>query len=361
MNNFKVSWITFVAGFFFAFTSFTHSAYAGPKPDILSLKSHNIKIFTHPVTFKRGDENQKLFGKLIWRGGYKITSSSPFWGGLSGAAIANDGKKMVMVSDAGTWALVPLNYKKNRLLPLKTAKIGPLLALKGRALKRGRDRDAEAITLVKSDKLFGKAYISFEQNHRVGVFSVTKNGLSAPKRYLRLRKITRKLRGNAGLEALTILRGGQLKGSLVAIAQSKQDKHGNFKGWLVRGGKIVEIKFVPPPLDRYRITDAVSLDNGDLLLLERRYKFLTINIRIRHVRQSELLSKRPIKGTILMEANSNEHMIDNMEVITAHKNKHGETILTLLSDDNFNSFQKNLILQFALPKKSLVAGASRQK
>ena len=330
-------------------------AIAGPKPDTVKLVTHQIQLRALPVPFKRGDADKKVFGKLIWSGGFQIMSPSPYLGVYSGAAISKDGGKLILVSDAGTWALMALSYQKNRLAPPRSALVGPLLAKSGKPLFRGRDRDAEAITLLRADKFFGKAYVSFEQFHRIGVFSLSKKGLSHPKKYLRLPEITKRLRGNAGLESLAILRGGRLKGSLVAIAQSKQDKAGNFKGWLVRKGKVKPIKFTPPELDTYRITDAVSLPNGDLILLERRFKFLTVNIRVRYVRQAALLSNRPIEGTVLMEANSNTHMVDNMEVITAHKNRQGETIITLLSDDNFNSFQKTLILQFALPKTSLVA------
>ena len=92
----------------------------------------------------------------------------------------------------------------------------------------------------------------------------------------------------------------------------------------------------------------MGLPNGDLLLLERRYKFLTINMRVRYVTQKELRSGRPIKGNVIMEANSNSHQVDNMEGIAVHKNKQGETIVTLISDDNFNGFQKTLLMQFAL-------------
>jgi len=40
--------------------------------------------------------------------------------------------------------------------------------------------------------------------------------------------------------------------------------------------------------------------------------------------------------------------IDNMEGLAVHRNAKGETILTLISDDNFSSFQRTLLLQFAL-------------
>ena len=39
--------------------------------------------------------------------------------------------------------------------------------------------------------------------------------------------------------------------------------------------------------------------------------------------------------------------IDNMEGIAVHRNGEGETIVTLVSDNNFSFLQRNLILQFA--------------
>jgi hypothetical protein len=121
-------------------------------------------------------------------------------------------------------------------------------------------------------------------------------------------------------------------------------------GWLRRGKKLSLLRFTPPPRDLYRITDAASLPNGDLLLLERRYKFLSVNIRVRYVTQKELTSGRPIQGRVVMTANNSNHRVDNMEGIAVHQSSRGETIVTLVSDDNFNSFQQTLFMQFALPK-----------
>ena len=325
-------------------------AIAGPKPDIVKLTPHEIALSSQPLSFYRGSENKKIFGRLIYRGGFKVRSSSPFWGGLSGLALSHKGTHGVAVSDAGFWTRFTLAYDKaGQLQPLKKAMVGPIRALKNRVLKRGRDRDAEAITLLKANKFFSQAYISFEQNHRVGRFVIKKSGVEGPHSYLRLASVTKRLRGNAGLEALAVLRGGALKGGLVAIAQSRKDAKGNFIGWLSHRGKLRKLRFLPPKLDKYRITDAASLPNGDLVLLERRYKFFKINIRVRLVAQKELRRGRPIAGKILMEANSSEHRVDNMEGLAVHVNKRGQTILTLLSDDNFNSFQDTLIIQFELP------------
>jgi hypothetical protein len=37
-----------------------------------------------------------------------------------------------------------------------------------------------------------------------------------------------------------------------------------------------------------------------------------------------------------------------MEGIAAHRSASGETILTLISDDNFSALQRTLLMQFAL-------------
>ena len=54
-----------------------------------------------------------------------------------------------------------------------------------------------------------------------------------------------------------------------------------------------------------------------------------------------------IDGPTLMEADLG-YEIDNMEGIDAHRTESGETVLTLISDDNFSFLQRTLILQFTL-------------
>jgi hypothetical protein len=40
--------------------------------------------------------------------------------------------------------------------------------------------------------------------------------------------------------------------------------------------------------------------------------------------------------------------IDNMEGIDAHVSPEGDTVLTMISDDNFSMIQRTLLLQFTL-------------
>ena len=54
-----------------------------------------------------------------------------------------------------------------------------------------------------------------------------------------------------------------------------------------------------------------------------------------------------IKGETLFEADRN-YNIDNMEGLAVHRAANGDTVLTLLSDDNFNPLQRTLLMQFTL-------------
>ena len=53
-----------------------------------------------------------------------------------------------------------------------------------------------------------------------------------------------------------------------------------------------------------------------------------------------------VDGPTLFEADLG-YEIDNMEGISVHKSG-GETVITLVSDDNFSFFQRTLLLQFTL-------------
>jgi hypothetical protein len=56
-----------------------------------------------------------------------------------------------------------------------------------------------------------------------------------------------------------------------------------------------------------------------------------------------------IEGSVVFEADRN-YNLDNMEALSVHRGPAGETVLTLLSDDNFNPLQRTLLLQFTLAR-----------
>lgn len=85
-------------------------------------------------------------------------------------------------------------------------------------------------------------------------------------------------------------------------------------------------------------------------MLERSFRYSEgVKMRIRRIAEAELKRGSLIEGETLLEAEDNLN-IDNMEGIAAHRAASGETILTLISDDNFSLLQRTLLMQFALPR-----------
>ena len=70
-------------------------------------------------------------------------------------------------------------------------------------------------------------------------------------------------------------------------------------------------------------------------------------MRIRRIPLAGLKPGALVDGAQLIYADLG-FQIDNMEGIAVHRSAQGETIMTLVSDDNFSLFQRNLLLQFAL-------------
>jgi hypothetical protein len=70
-------------------------------------------------------------------------------------------------------------------------------------------------------------------------------------------------------------------------------------------------------------------------------------MRLRRVPLAGLKDGALVDGPVLATADMG-YQIDNMEGIGVHRNAQGETILTLVSDDNFSPLQRSLLLQFAL-------------
>jgi hypothetical protein len=100
--------------------------------------------------------------------------------------------------------------------------------------------------------------------------------------------------------------------------------------------------------DDFDVTDLAFLPSGEVLLLERRFSILRgVGARLRRLAPDAIRPGARADGPVIYEAASS-HVIDNMEGICVYQHA-GETVLTLVSDNNFNtSLQRTLLLEFAL-------------
>ena len=92
-----------------------------------------------------------------------------------------------------------------------------------------------------------------------------------------------------------------------------------------------------------------TLPGGDVVILERRFRFSEgVRMRLRRIASSDIKPGALLDGEILF-ATDDTREIDNMEGLAVHRDETGRTILTIISDDNFNAtFQSTLLMQFAV-------------
>jgi hypothetical protein len=307
-----------------------------------------IDIEARPIAnFQRGSPNERRFGTLEFRGGLVLKSSSRDFGGWSGLVMDAGGRKLLSVSDAGSWLTADLAYEGERPMRVTNARLGPLLAAGGGPLRNKREQDAESIALVDGTLARGTLLVGFERVHRIGRFELRDRELRAPAGYMRLPPDAKRMQSNQGIEAVAVLQAGPLRGSVVAFAERFTRGSGYHTGWIWVRGEPHRIQL--QDIDGFNITDAAGLPDGGLLVLERYFRWTSgVKMRIRRLAPGEIVPGARLTGRTLLEADSS-YEIDNMEGMAVHRGARDETVVSLISDDNFNGFlQRTILLQFAL-------------
>jgi hypothetical protein len=309
------------------------------------------------IDFDREHPSRKEFGKLVFRAGLNLYAKTSHFGGFSALVIDPSGRTLLAISDAGTWMRATLDYDGRKLKGLSDAVLGPVLGADGKPLRDDEMRDSEGMTLVDGDTRQGTAYVSFERKHRIARYPFSAEKFGPPTGTVPLPAPAKAMVANRGIEAMALIKAGKLKGTLLAFAEGRADKNGNLMGWLIGGptpGGVVLKR-----IGGFDITDAASLPDGGVVLLERRFRFSEgIKMRLRRLAATEIKRGALMQGEVLLEADDSLN-IDNMEAIAAHRAPSGETVLTLMSDDNFSALQRTLIMQFTLPETTPVVAGPR--
>src|SRR5262249_17612523 len=165
---------------------------------------------------------------------------------------------------------------------------------------------------------------------------------------------------NDGFEAVTVLRGGPLKGSILAFAESPLAGEKEHTAWLWSSDGKNPKPFTLAGVGDYGVTDAVSLSDGSVLLPERRYTPVDgVRMRMRKIEAGALTFGAVVTGEVLIEADVSKE-IDNMEGLAVREEPSGELTIFMISDDNFNHLtQRRVLLESALPAPAAHAAASQ--
>jgi hypothetical protein len=317
---------------------------AKPASDVVEPLEIKARPLEH---FSKLNPTQRRFGRLEYRGGLLLTSDNKSFGGLSDLVMSRDGRRALLVSDEGHWISAEMAYDGVRPVGMRSATIGPLRSSKGQELVRKRNSDAESMTLMDGTLVRGTLLIGFERNHRIGRFPVVEGVVQAPVGYIKMPDDARRMKSNKGIEALTVLQGGSYKGSILAIAERYLDPQGNHTGWIwVRGEPR---RIAVGDIGEFDITSVAALGDGSVVMLERRFRWMEgVKMRLRHLPATQIEPGATIGGETLVDADMS-YEIDNMEGLAVHTGPRGETVLTMVSDDNYNTMlQRTILLQFTL-------------
>jgi hypothetical protein len=252
------------------------------------------------------------------------------------------GERFISISDKGSWFTGRIVYRGREMTGLDDVGAAPMLGSDGQPITARGWFDSESIAL---DGRF--VYIGLERVNQLLRFDFSKGFTRARGEVVALPPAAKKLPFNKGLEALVMVpKGFALAGTLIALSERGLDPAGNLIAFLVGGP--TPGQFSVRRTDNFDISDAVLLPSGDLLVLERKFSLLEgVGIRIRRIALKSVAPGAVVDGPSIFDADLNQE-IDNMEGIDAHVTAEGETVLTMVSDDNFSMIQRTLLLQFKL-------------
>lgn len=302
-----------------------------------------IVVTASPVTLDPRDPARTRVGTLTFLGGVRLASEADGFGGFS--ALAVTGERFTLLSDSGN----VLRFRLGRDWRIREVASGTLPAGPGRGWEKS-DRDSESLAI---DAATHRAWIGFEHANEIWRYTddlARTTGHAAP-------AAMRRWPTNGGAEALARLPDGRF----VAISEEAHVPPRFWSGSDAARLRTREALIFPrDPLRRtapvrfayvvdahYDVADATALPDGDLLVLERRfrlpYRFSTILTRVaaRDVRAGAV-ARRVRLATLDAPL-----IHDNFEGIATTR-EGGATILWLVSDDNQSMLQRTLLLKFRL-------------
>ncbi|KRA44640.1 esterase-like activity of phytase family protein [Devosia sp. Root635] len=305
-----------------------------------------VSVSASPITqFKDSTVDQPVDG-LIFRGGIALVSQNDTFGGLSSLAMTGPDQQATFASDRGNFVTGQLAYDDaGRLFGFIGAWVEPMRNSKGDLLPRQYAKDAESLDTVHRDGVPVAVRVGFENLTRVADFALVDGRPGGPAREVRIPDWLTDLRTNESLESLCIAPpASPIAGSTLLLTEEALDEEGNHRGWLLGQNDKGPIGYQNSPV--VNPTDCAFLPNGDLLVLERGVSMLSFVMNLRRVPAADVRPNNLMAGELLLSATGGS--IDNMESVAVHTAPDGELRILIGSDNNFNDWQRTLLLEFAL-------------
>ncbi len=265
-------------------------------------------------------------GRLAW------SVRGDWFGGLSGLELSDDGRRFTALSDHGQFLTGRIERREGTITGVSGLRHVPLRGLDGRPLVK-KARDAEGLA-VRND---GRLFVSFEGDHRV--WSYARIGGKAAR--LPRHPDFAGMPANGSLEALAIDAGG----ALYTLRERAPRDDWPLSVYRYADGAWTRA-FALPRRGGFLAVGADFGPEGRFYLLERRF-YGPFGFASR-VRRFTLGPRGAIGEEVLLTTGPGR--FDNLEGISVWRDPVGEIRMTMISDDNFRSFQRTEFVEFMVPE-----------
>ncbi len=257
-----------------------------------------------------------------------LRGESDDFGGFSALHVFSGGIIFMALTDRGHFQSGVLERENGRITGVNLSPLVPILDTKGQPLG-SNNTDSEGLA-IDAD---GAMFISFESNNRIMFHeSQTSAGVFLPKH-----PDFNTLQTNSGLEALAI----DENDTIYAIPERSGELDRPFPVYRFQDGvwdTVLQIPRQPPFL-----MVGADIFDGKLYILERHLAGIAgFQTRIRRFTIGDILTN---EQTLLT---TRRGQFDNLEGISVWQDSDGQIRTTLISDDNFNFFQRSQIVEFIL-------------
>ncbi len=288
-----------------------------------------------PLLFPAGKTGMMRFVR-----GWRLVSPHHDFGGFSALARLGPGT-FRMVGDNGQWVRLTLREDGG----LSGLHMGPTPTPAGKSRRKSQN-DVEAMAV---DPASGKTWLALE-----GINQIWRLDPALARIESRARLPEPRWPANRGPEAMARLSDGR---TIIFSEDADDDPRGR-EGLVYAGDPAVPetaaFRFYYDSGGKGQISDAAALPDGRILLIHRRVGFdpvFTTTVALvdpADIREGGVVTSRAIGRVPDALAENYEGAAIGVEA--------GRTYLWLVSDDNFNSWQRHLLVQFELvglpPKKA---------
>ncbi len=263
-------------------------------------------------------------------GQYTLLSDDDRFGGFSGLEISEDGMFFNALGDRGIFVSGRLKRNGAQIADVETQYLGFLKDTKNRPLA-GKFADSEGLAIGKD----GQIAVSFENFHRVRSYGNPQSIAATIPPHLDFKNMAK----NGSLEALAI----DDQGRLYTIPERTDDLSRPYPIYRYENGKWT-IPFTIPHIGVLRPVGADFGPDGKFYVLERGLtSVFGFSTRVRRF----TISGNKISGLeTILETPSGLH--GNLEGIAVWRDQSGDIRLTMISDDNFNFFQRTEFVEYRI-------------